>query len=918
MSGLSLSAKVPLPEQQAVGFLYRHTENGARLFHILPEKAAPADSFALTLTFQTPPADNTGAAHIVEHCVFCGSVKYPVKDAFTPLLSLPHTYANAITYRDKTVYPVASYEAGAFAGLADVYLDAVFHPLFPREKGAFLQEGRRHTAKGLSGIAYNEMRGAYADALYAAKAKAYALLFPDNGFGYDAAGCPDQMGTLSFDAVTAYYRRHYHADNCRVFLYGDVPDSLLQRVGDSLSHAPRGIAPAAARQRPLQTPEYMVFTGVAAGSKEPWAGAFFVVGDSADTALCQASTVYMEALLAPGGLLRGALESKGWDVGLRYFWDADAPQAVMGFVINADVSPQAFQAWLEAALDEVMRKTDLDKALAPFLQAAAFGLQEEDYGYKPKGVAYPLIVLPSWLYGNGASDEAFFSKALFRREQLAAISRHGGEGLRRWLADKLCCNPHSVFMGSEAATQKRKAGEKAAGPLTCGQWQAEEAEFARYQQKPDRPGCALPRAQLKDMKEAILPLEVQRDTENGIALYIQDGTGYADFIWDASCVTREEAPYLSLLASLIEQGAGLGAASLTVASCTLRAELGLYRTPAGEWPGLTIRTQFLPEMAQRLFDTVGRLCREDVLAAAEKELSLPVFELYLQNARQASLAGAQGRILAQGHEVAIRQAQGLISPAADFLNRASGMEYLLNDPLANITVEELRYSLSRVWNKILRGGCLRIHVTGAQEAQARSFCRKLPLQAGVWYEGDNLKDVTLAEPPKTRPDAYFSIAGGVGYAASAVRVDHYTGGMAVAAELLTQRYLTPRRRLQNGAYDCAARVGLYGYASLHTLRDAMPRESLADFKQTGRYLQSLSITTTELSIYQMAALNRLLAPRHRYAKFTENLRLALAGVTTDDLLRQQEEIQTVTTARLRNWGEGLEQKTQGHCVLSAE
>ncbi len=121
-----------------------------------------------SISFRTPPKDSTGVAHILEHSVLCGSEKYPVKDPFIELAkgSL-NTFLNAMTFSDKTMYPVASVNEQDFHNLMDVYLDAVFYPNIYREKKTFDQEGWHYELDELDGsveykgVVYNEMKGVF-------------------------------------------------------------------------------------------------------------------------------------------------------------------------------------------------------------------------------------------------------------------------------------------------------------------------------------------------------------------------------------------------------------------------------------------------------------------------------------------------------------------------------------------------------------------------------------------------------------------------------------------------------------------------------------------------------------------------------------------------------------------------------------
>ncbi len=187
------------------------------------------------ISFKTPPNNNTGLPHILEHSVLCGSKKYPVKEPFVELLkSSLQTFLNAMTYPDKTCYPVASTNLRDFYNLVDVYLDAVFFPLL--HPFTFAQEGWHYELSSLEeelkikGVVYNEMKGAYSSPDNLLAEYSQQSLFPDTPYCFDAGGKPEEIVKLTYEDFLAFHKQYYHPSNAWIYFYGDDPEAERLRL----------------------------------------------------------------------------------------------------------------------------------------------------------------------------------------------------------------------------------------------------------------------------------------------------------------------------------------------------------------------------------------------------------------------------------------------------------------------------------------------------------------------------------------------------------------------------------------------------------------------------------------------------------------------------------------------------------------
>ncbi len=227
VANFTVSSVTPLPDLRAVAYLLTHEKSGASLLHLHNDD--PENLF--TVAFRTPPPDSTGLPHILEHTVLCGSKKYPVKDPFVELLKKSvATFLNAMTYPDKTVYPCASMNEKDFFNIADVYCDAVFHPLITethfKQEGHhldFAEPGNPDSPLTIKGIVYNEMKGAFSDLDGIIQRKTGRGIFPDNAYGLESGGDPEAIPELTYEQFVSFYRTYYHPTNSLIFLYGSIP-----------------------------------------------------------------------------------------------------------------------------------------------------------------------------------------------------------------------------------------------------------------------------------------------------------------------------------------------------------------------------------------------------------------------------------------------------------------------------------------------------------------------------------------------------------------------------------------------------------------------------------------------------------------------------------------------------------------------
>ena len=400
-----------LQDVKCHGYLLKHKKSGAKL--VLME--ADDDNKVFSVGFRTPPEDSTGLPHILEHSVLCGSDHFPVKDPFVELVkgSL-NTFLNAMTYPDKTMYPVASCNDKDFQNLMHVYMDAVFYPNIYKHEEIFRQEGWSYKLDSedadleYNGVVYNEMKGAFSSPEGVLDRVVLNELFPDTAYANESGGDPDVIPNLSYEQFLAFHKKYYHPSNSYIYLYGDMDmeEKLIWLDQEYLSKFDVAeIDSRIAYQEPF-TKMKEVEMPYSVASEEPLEDNTFlsynkVIGTSLDKELYVAFEILDYALLsAPGAPLKKALLEAGIGKDILGSYDNGVYQPIFS-VVAKNANPEQkeeFVTLIEKLLTDMAEHGIDRKALEAGINYHEFQYREADYGRYPKGLMYGLQIMDSWLY----------------------------------------------------------------------------------------------------------------------------------------------------------------------------------------------------------------------------------------------------------------------------------------------------------------------------------------------------------------------------------------------------------------------------------------------------------------------------------------------------------------------------------------
>ena len=578
LHGFTVTDIDEISEYRGTGVSLTHDKTGLELYHLHNDDKENFFSFI----FKTPSSDNTGVAHILEHCVLAGSGKYPIKDPFLSMMNgSMNTFMNAMTYPDKTVFPAASTVRQDYFNLMSVYADAVFFPLLREE--IFMQEGIRFDQQEdggalPGGVVFNEMKGAYSNHDSITAEYSYRHLFPETAYRYDSGGEPSAIPDLSYGEFVDYHRRYYHPSNCRVFLYGDIEtEEQLRFLGDEVLAGFEGRA-VPAEEVELQ-PDWSsprsarVTSPLASEGEEDTGGATITLnwkcGSTEDSLNILKFEVLTEALLGNMGapLYKAVVESGiGEDLSPVSGLDTDLREVVFSVGIRgADVSKEAdFEYLILGELRALVEKGIPSDVLGGAIHKVEFRNRELKGG-APFGLRLMNRSLKGWLHGASPAETMGFSDSMEElKECLGQNPRYFEDMIDRWFIS----NSHRLTLSVEphSGHNERIDGEVAAAVTRARsgfgpkELEAERVKLAAFREFQEAPDCEedlakMPSLELDQLPHRIRTIATEKSELDGSELYLHDlftnGIIYIDFALDIRDISDEDGMLLPFLSRMI-------------------------------------------------------------------------------------------------------------------------------------------------------------------------------------------------------------------------------------------------------------------------------------------------------------------------------------------------------------------------------
>jgi Zn-dependent M16 (insulinase) family peptidase len=896
--GFTIKGVTPIPDIKALAYQAVHDETGAELLHV----HCNDQENMFSVGFRTPPADSTGVAHILEHCVLAGSEKFPVKDAFNELGKRTlNTFLNAMTWPDRTVYPVCSPVKADYFNLAEVYSDLVFHPRLTRE--TFQREGhhlelaqpeQEDSPLVISGVVFNEMKGVYSAPENFVLRNLYRFLMPDTPYGVDSGGDPACIPDLTYEDFVAFHRKFYSPSNARFLLYGDISleenlsflEGVLSpfdrvEVDSELPLQPTWSAP---RRHDVKYPVGADKTDL---SGETFVTVSWLMGETADVEEVLKMEIAFFALSgSAAGPMRKALIDSG--LGKDLFpggaFDADARQCTATFGLRGADTDKAEE--IEALIVDTLRQVVQDNLDEELIEASFHHVAFHTREIVPP---FPLMILyrtnPPWYFGGDPRSGLAFGEAL---DKIRADYKANPRLFVEALEEGLLKNQHRMTLVAEPSntlTQQWQEQEQARLAKQRQEMDADQVEAIRQraeelrkdQETPDAPEdlAKLPQLALDEIPRRIftIPTEIEQ-TGQGVEVITNEvfsnGVGYVGLSFDTVDLDDAEAALLPLLGRAT---LGLGAAGLDYEQMARRTAQHLGGISASPQTGrhletgqrfevLSVDAKVLPHKIEEL---VGIL--RDVLTAPRTDEHKRLKDLIKESA-----ARSQSRLIPRGHAFAYTRAAAALDATlwrqeqwggVTQLQMLSGLAQRLDQ---EGTITDLAARLSALQRKLFCRARVSLSVAGDPELVSalrpamESLIQELP-------QGEAAGADTASVPGLSTATGVV-IGGQVNYVAQILPVPGYRDPAAPALELMTQvlssDLLYSKLRVQGGAYGgFAFYLRDAGILPLASYRDPNLVETFKVYEQVAAYVASDSFTDAAVDATRIGAIgsfDRILSP----------------------------------------------------------
>lgn len=916
---------------KAKGYMLRHKKSGARVLYIENDDT----NKVFSIGFRTPPNDSTGVPHILEHSVLCGSKKFPAKDPFVELVkgSL-NTFLNAMTYPDKTVYPIASCNDKDFQNLMHVYMDAVFYPNIYERDEIFRQEGWSYKLDSpedklsYNGVVYNEMKGAYSSPEGVLERVVLNTLFPDTSYANESGGDPDVIPNLSYEEFLEFHRKYYHPSNSYIYLYGnmDIEKKLDWLDREYLSSFEKEEVDSEIRyQEPFEAISEKTFSYSIASDESEEDNTYLsynkVIATTLDKELYLAFQILDYALLsAPGAPLKKALTEAGIGKDIMGSYDNGIYQPIFSVVAkNANEEQKdEFIKVIEDVLSEIVKNGIDKKALEAGINYHEFRYREADFGTYPKGLMYGLQIFDSWLYDE---NEPFMHiEALdtfeFLKEKIG--TRYYEELIQKYLLD----NTHGAIVivkpekgrtakMEEELDKKLQEYKESLSKEEVDALVRRTAELEEYQSEPESEENLerIPVLRREDISREIEPIVNEEMTFAGIPLIFHEietnGIGYVDVLFDMSSVSEEMLPYVGIL----------------------QAVLGMIDTDNYEYGELfneiNVHTGGIGTSLELYTDVTN--IREKAFKATFEIKSkalygkLPVaFEMIKEILTKSKLDDTKrikeildmlkSRLLmkfqSSGHTTAALRAMSYASPSAKLKDMTSGIEfYETVDHIAEHFEKEkahLTEVLTELSHQLFRADRMMISYTankdGLKEMEALVSGLKESLFTGERKDGSCIIHcVKKNEGFKTASKVQYVAKTGnfIDYGAS------YTGALQILKVILSYDYLWQNIRVKGGAYGCMSNFNRIGDGYFVSYRDPNLKRTLEVYDGVVDYLKNFSASERDMTKYIIGTMSNIDQPMTPATKGERSMNLYMNKVSADLIREERNQILDATVDDIR-------------------
>ena len=884
------------------------------------------------IAFRTPPSDSTGVAHILEHSVLCGSRLFPAKDPFVELVkgSL-NTFLNAMTYPDKTMYPIASCNDKDFCNLMHVYLDAVFYPNIYMKEEIFCQEGWSYQLESpeeelvYNGVVYNEMKGALSTPEEVLEEVNMNSLFPDNTYGVNSGGDPLFIPDLKYEDFLAFHKKYYHPSNSYIYFYGnmDIEERLQWLDREYLGNFEYDFVDSAI---PLQKPFEKVKEVHCKYSisedddleNNTYLSYNVVVGTSLDVELANAFAVLEYALLsAPGAVLKQALLDAGIGKDIMSSYESGVLQPFFSIIAkNANsCDAQRFCQLIRSTLEKTIEEGIDKKALLAGINTMEFRAREADYGSYPKGLMYGIDVFDSWLYDDSKPFD-YLKLDVYAKLKEKVETGYFEDLIRQYFIE----NTHASFVILEPergltskidgqVKEKLDAYRNSLSEEELGELIRRTEKLRSFQETPSTAEelAKIPMLSREDIGKKAAGFQNKEYHFGDVTVLHHDvftnGIAYMDLLFDISRVAREDIPYLGILKSVLGM-VNTDHYTFSDLNHEINSNTGGISVGLSVYPVLVDDNEikaFAGVRARVLYDKIGFAFHmaDEILFHSKLDDDKRLYEIIAKLKSRLSM-----QLSSAGHSTAACRATSYLSQFSAFNDAIGGIAFyrLVDDLEKNFDEKKqgLKEKLRLLMGELFHKEGLFVSVTSDGEGlewmkePLGQFINKLP------HADSEKKENSLILEKKNEG---FMTTGQVQYVARVGNFKRagfdYTGVLRIVKVLMSYDYLWTNIRVKGGAYGCMSSFGRTGDSYFVSYRDPNLRATNEVYERVPEYLENFDADEHEMTKYIIGTVSDLDTPLTPFMKGQRSLSAYMSGLSPETVQKERDEVLSATPEQIR-------------------
>ena len=917
--GFKLIEEKVLKEIGSTSRLFYHENSGARLFQLENDD----DNKVFSISFKTPPGNSTGLPHILEHSVLCGSRKFPMKEPFVELVkgSL-NTFLNAMTFSDKTMYPIASKNDKDFFNLMDVYMDAVFYPNIYKYPEIFMQEGWHYELDNkdrditYKGVVYNEMKGAFSAPESILMRKIQESLFPDTLYGFESGGDPDVIPELIVEEFLSFHKKYYHPSNSYIYLYGngDILEQMKFIDTQYLKDFKKiNIDSHICSQKPfMETRKSVIEYPISPneeGNDKTFFSLNFATGKATDPEVYLAMQILEYMLLeTPAAPLKKALIDA--QIGKDVFgqFDNGILQPTFSVVVknSNEGNKEKFVKVIFETLKELVKDGIDKKLIEASINIREFALREADEHGLPKGLVYNIKCLESWLYEGNPTLHIEYENTL-NKIKTALTSDYFEKMISKYLVDNKHCSLIELKPVKGLAEAKAEDIKKVLVDYKLSLTDKEINELIQRtlklrerQSTPDSPEnlATIPLLSLEDIKPQADMLPLLEKDEKGIKVLshpmFTNKIVYMNFMFNTNAISQKLLPYISLLTDILGKSStekySYGDLSNEINIHTGGIEFGIdaydeYGKDNEFFPLFIVRSKSLSDKLPKLTELALEIIRHTKFGD-KKRMKEIIQEIKSQ---------LEMRMLDRGHLVASRRLSSYYSLSGQYIEILAGLTYYKFivgiEKNFDSMIDSIALKLEEITTQIFNKKNLIISIT-CEESDYSKFKENFE----VIHKG--LGDAELVRSkynfnldPQNEglmtPSKVQYVAKGYNYKKLGYS---YTGSLQVLKVIGSYDYLWNRIRVQGGAYGAFIKFDRNGNSYFVSYRDPNLCETLAVYDEMYSYIKNFDADEREMTKYIIGTISKMDLPLTPSMKGELSTEYYIKKISFQDIQRERQQV----------------------------